>query len=195
MKRSSLTAVLGLGIALTPWALGQAPAGQAPAEHSPEVVPAAQQPTSEQLTRLFEVMRIKEQMASASRMMPQLMQQQFTAQVKQMQKDHPEMQSLSPEQQQAYSKVMSKYMNQAMTLYTTDEMMADMGAVYRKHLSGADVDGIIAFYRSPAGQHMLDMTPAIMQEFMPQAMERMQSKMQPLILEMQKELVEILHKN
>jgi hypothetical protein len=45
------------------------------------VVPEDQQATKDQLARLFEVMRIKQQMAAMTRNMPVLLQQQFEQQV------------------------------------------------------------------------------------------------------------------
>lgn len=194
--RMKLGGVVTMGVMVAAFAAAPfAVAAQAQEAAAPAaaVVPADEQPTNQQLTRLFEVMRIKEQMESTSKIMPQLMQQQFDQQAKEMEKDHPELKSMTPEQQKASQEVMSKFMGKAMNLYTGDEMMDDMKAIYKRHLTKSDVDGIIAFYSSPAGKHMLDMVPVIMQEFMPEAMERMQSRMQPLILEMQKELMEISH--
>jgi hypothetical protein len=186
-KRLKIIAIMT--IALTaPCAIAQAPAGQ---PQPAPVVPADQQPTAEQLNRLFDVMRIKEQMAATTKMMPQILQQQFAQQVEEMRKDHPELVKLTAEQQQASAKVMNKFMTQAMTLYTSDEMIADMKVIYQRHLTGNDIEDLITFYSSPSGQHMLDMVPVIMQEFMPTTMQKMQSKMRPLLAEMAKELAEI----
>jgi len=110
--------------------------------------------------------------------------------MKQMEKDHPEMAKMSPEQQQVFSRIMSKYMERIMAIATSDDMLNDMAAIYKRHLTGADVDGAIAFYRSPAGAHFLDMVPVIMQEFMPAEMHRIQEKIKPIADEMQKELMQ-----
>ena len=69
-------------------------------------------------------------------------------------------------------KVMSKYVGKAMDLYPADEMLADMTAIYQRHLSKDDVDGLIAFYSSPAGQHLLDAQPVIAKEYMPMVMSQ-----------------------
>jgi hypothetical protein len=82
-------------------------------------------------------------------------------------------------------------MGRVMNLYTPDEMTADMAAIYQKHLTQADVDGMIAFYSSPAGQHMLDVVPVIMKEFMPVVMQRINERIKPLTDEMTKEMAEI----
>jgi uncharacterized protein len=185
--------IFGLALAFT-LSSGAFVSAQQPAPaaaQAPIIVPADQQPTSQQLDRLFEVMRITEQMAATTKMMPQIIQQQFQQQLEQMEKDHPEMNKLTPEQQQASAQVMNKFMTQAMTLYTSGEMIADMKAIYQRHLTGSDVENLITFYNSPSGQRMLDMVPVIMQEFIPSAMQKIQDKMRPLLVEMAKEMAAI----
>ena len=186
-----------LGMMMLPCAaFAQAPAAPpstAPAAVLPEpsVIPADQQPTKEQLTKLFELMRIKQQMSSMTKMMPAMMRQQMQAHVKEMQKNHPELAAMTEEQQQASMKVESKFMEKVVDLYTSDEMIADMEGIYQKHLTRSDVDGIIAFYSSPAGQHMVDMAPVIMQEYVPLMMQRTQERIKPLMDEMSKEMEQI----
>jgi hypothetical protein len=168
---------------------------QAPAEAAATAssqTPLADQPTDAQIAKLFEVMRVKEQLASVTKIMPQLMQQQFNEQMKQMQQAHPEMAKMSPEQQQAFSNIMSKYMQRIMNLTASDDMLSDMAAIYKRHLNAADVEGAIAFYSSPAGQHFLEMVPVMMQELMPTIMHRTQERMKPIIDDMQKELMQIM---
>jgi uncharacterized protein len=155
------------------------------------VVPEDQQATKEQLARLFDAMRIKQQMAAMTRNMPVLMQQQFEQQVEQMKKDNPQMSSMTDDQQEAIKKVMSSFMERAMSLYPADEMIGDLTMIYQKHLSRPDVEATIAFYSSPAGQHVLDMAPVMMQEFMPTVMQKTQDRMRPMILEMTKQMAEI----
>jgi hypothetical protein len=180
-----------VGLALASSATAQSPADQ-PASSTTQaasaVIPPDQQPTKEQLAKLFEVMRVREQLASVTKMMPAMMQQQMQAQFQQRQKDHPEMASMTEEQQQVFGKVMNKYMQRVMNLYTTDEMIADMSDLYQKHLIRSDVDALIAFYSSPAGQHMLDIVPIIMKEFMPMVMSRVQERIKPALDEMTKEM-------
>jgi hypothetical protein len=193
MKIAKWMAIVALGAVVVPWTQARAQDQPvAPTAAAEPIVPEAERATDEQLNRLFEVMRVKQQMASTLQMIPQLMKQQFDQNIKDMEKDHPEMGSLPDEQRQAAAKVMEKFANKAMTLYTGDELMADMRELYRKHLDRTDVEATIAFYSSPAGQHILDMVPAIMQEFLPTMMQKIQAKMQPLIVEMSKEMAEIM---
>jgi len=188
MKYAAILAAAGLVLGGA-YVTAQAPA-EAPAMAAAQV-PQADQPTDVQIAKLFEAMRVKDQMAALTKMMPQIAQQAFTEQMQQMQKDHPEMAKMSPEQQQAISNVMSKYMERIMSIATSDDMLADMAAIYKRHLTGADVEGAIAFYRSPAGEHFLDMVPVIMQEFMPTEMHKIQERMKPVLDEMQKEMMQV----
>jgi len=47
-----------------------------------------------------------------------------------------------------------------------DEIVDAMVPIYQKHLSKGDMDAILAFYSSPAGQKLLREQPAMMQEGM-----------------------------
>jgi hypothetical protein len=67
-------------------------------------------------------------------------------------------------------------------------MMGNITAVYQRHMSKSDVDAYIAFYSSPAGQHLLDAQPKIMQEYMPVVMGRVQKASANLTNDMTKEL-------
>jgi uncharacterized protein len=194
-KACRLTALIGMGLALAPWVATAQKAAQAQAAKDsegavpvPVTVPAEQQPTRAQLDNLFEVMRVREQMASMTKMMPQLMQQGFTEQFKKVEKDRPDMEPVTEAQKQAVSKIMGRYMERVMNLYTADEMLDDMASLYQKHLSGSDVDAMIGFYSSPAGQHALNIVPVVMKEFMPMVMKKMQDRIQPAVDDMAKEM-------
>lgn len=156
------------------------------------VIPADQQPTDAQLAKLFEVMRIKEQLATTTKMMPLMLQQQMKQQLADIEKENPTQPPMTDQKRQAATEIMNKFMAKVMGLYTSDEMLADMGAVYKRHLTRDDVDAVTAFYSTPAGQHMLDMSSAVMKEFMPAVMQKMQKRVQPLVLEMSKEMADMV---
>jgi TonB family protein len=177
--------------------LAQTPAGQTVdtiARAVPAAIPADQQATKEQLVKLFELIRVREQVASLTKMIPVLVQQQMTTQMKQLQ-NNPAIASIPEEQRQAITKLTNKFMERAMDLYKTDEMLADMTVLYQKYITSSDVDGIIAFYSSPAGQHLLNAQPVILQDYLPQVMQRMQNRSKVLIDEMQKEMMEFIKSN
>jgi hypothetical protein len=174
-KANCIVALMAMGIALTPWAA---------------TIPADQQPTKEQLAKLFEVMRLREQMQTMMKALPAMIQEQIQEQAKEMVSKLPGG-APTADRQAAIEKVLSKYMEKAFNIYTADEMIDDMGAIYQRHLSRADIDAFIAFYASPAGQHLLDMTPVIMREYMPVVMKRTQERTKALTDELAKEMGEI----
>lgn len=155
-------------------------------------IPADQQATKEQLTKLFEVMRLREQMKSMRQIVPSMVQQQIKSAMNQTEAELPQGTKLSPEQREKMQEVMQKYVGKAMDLYPTDEMLTDMSTIYQRHLSKDDVDGMIAFYSSPAGQHLLDMQPVIAQEYMPMIMSKVAQRSQSLTKEMMVEMAQIL---
>src|SRR5258708_1869797 len=112
----------------------------AQAEQAPAAaVSADQQPTKEQLAKLFDVMRLREQMQSMRQMVPSMVQQQIKSAMQQTEADLPAGTKLTPEQHESMEKVMNKYVGKAMDLYPADEMLADMTAIYQRHLSKDDV--------------------------------------------------------
>jgi len=184
-------AVIGIGLALAPWgAIAQDPAAAAPGTHA--IVPVDQQPSRVQLDNLFEVMKVREQMATMTKLMPEVMQKAFTDQIAQMEKDHPEMTPTTDAQKKAVGNVMNKYMERVMNLYTGDEMIDDMAGLYQKYLTRSDVDAMIGFYSSPAGQHALEIGPVVMKEFMPMVMEKMRTRIQPVIDQLGKEMEQVM---
>ncbi len=50
--------------------------------------------------------------------------------------------------------------------FSPDEMIDAIVPIYQKHLSKADLEAIVAFYSSPAGQKVLQEMPAILSESM-----------------------------
>ena len=85
---------------------------------------------------------------------------------------------------------MDKYVNKAMNVYPIEDMLADMTTVYQHHVSRTDVDAFIAFYGSPAGQHLLDAQPSITKEYMPIVMQRQQKAVDELTDQLQKDMAE-----
>jgi hypothetical protein len=83
-------------------------------------------------------------------------------------------------------------MEKAFNLYPAEEMIADISTVYQRHISREDVDAMITFYNSAAGQHLLDAQPAITQEYLPLVMGHMKERSQAFSEEMAKEMQELL---
>jgi hypothetical protein len=158
-------------------------------------VPADRQPSPEQLGKLFEVMRIKQQMQSMRTMVPGMVQQQIQSAMRQTEEGLPSGSKLTPELREKMQAIMNKYVARAMDLYPANEMLTDMTSIYQKHLSSDDVEGLIAFYGSPAGQHLLDAQPVIAQEYMPLVMGKVGQRSQEMTREMMKEMAEVVPAN
>ncbi len=169
-----------------------APEAAAQSATTQDQQPAPDRPTKEQLNRLFEVMHLKDQMQSMMTMMPALIEQQMKEQEKQV-TSKVAGGTIKPEQQEEISKITSKYMEKALSVYTIDQMLDDMATIYQRHLSRSDVDAFIAFYGSDAGQHLLNLTPVMMQEYMPMAMKRVQDATKSLTDDMTKEIEECVN--
>ena len=146
-------------------------------------------PTRDQLLTLFTVMRIRAQMEQMLSMMPAALEQQ-------MQSEEAEMRSTmltmggepTPEQKTAVDAITAKYIALAEKQYPVDDMLDDMVKVYQRHLTRDDVDGILAFYRSAAGQHLLDAQPLMAGEVMPVVMKKHEARDRELIERYKEEL-------
>ena len=187
---SKFAASIAMALAFAPLAAyAQAPADQPAAATAAAVIPPDQQPTKEQLVKLFELMRVHQQVQSMLTTMQSMMQQQLSAQIKD--RAGKLGSSLTADQQAAIAKISDKYMQKAFNLFTIDELLDDMAGIYQRHVSRSDVDAMITFYSSPAGQHLLDAQPLILKEYMPVIMQRVQERSKALTAEEAKEMEEV----
>jgi len=199
-RASGIIAVVGLA-AFAWMAHGQTPAGQTDQPKSAKdttitqpasAIPSDQQATRDQIKKMFEVMRLPQQMQSYLDMMPRMIKQQFQTQLKQISSTLPPGKRVMPQDQAALEKVMDKYMQKAIELYPVDEMLENAVPIYQRHISHDDADALIAFYSSPPGQHLLDQQPAIMQEYMQVVMTHMQDRTRRLTDEMTAEMQKLI---
>jgi uncharacterized protein len=197
MKKLFATALV-IGF-VTSAALARSQEGPPPAatsaaspDSTPPAIPPDQQPTKEQVAKLFEVMHLREQTASMMKTLPAMLQQQVREQEKAMMANLPDSARLTPELQASLDGVTDRYMEKVINLYPVDEMLDDMAAIYQRHFTREDVDAYTAFYTTPAGQHLLRLTPIIMQEYMPVVMQRMQERSKDLMAAMMKEMIDVV---
>jgi hypothetical protein len=185
-----LFAIVSLLLFVPAFATGQSPAGAAdstqidPALAAP--VPADQQPSKEDLQKLFEVMHLRDQMQNVMKAMPQIIQQSMQEQWKQVYSKYGA--NLTADQQAGLEKLMQKYMTEAMSAYNVDSMIADMIPIYQRHFTKDDIKSLAAFYSTPSAQRMLAIQPVIMKEYMPVVMQRMQQSSSKLTDEMVQDL-------
>lgn len=187
MKKILMLAAIVCGSVLALPARAQS-AQSAPEPEAAAAIPPDQQPSPEQLAKLFEAMRIRRQVQAISRIMPQLIQQQFHAQIQEIMAKTAPGTKLTEQQQAQLEAIMGKYTEKALNLYTADDIIREMTAIYRRHLTKDDVDAYIVFYTSPAGQHLLDAQPVIVKEYLPVVMRHQQAATEELTAEMEKDL-------
>jgi hypothetical protein len=90
-------------------------------------------------------------------------------------KKHP---NATPQELERVSQAVAQGMQESFQALSIDELMNAIVPVYERHLTHADVQSIIAFYDSPAGQKLLQETPAMMAESA-QAVQPIIQKHQP----------------
>jgi hypothetical protein len=168
------------------------PAAQSPANNfgiqpAAPTVPVDQQPSREQLVRLFQVMRIHQQLDTMLKMIPAMAKQQMQAQARELATQMPD-KKITPERQAQMDKLMDRIMAKAVNILSFDEMMDDMVGLYQRYLTRQDVEAMTGFYESPAGQHLLDAQPAIMQQYMPMVMKRVTERSKALTDDLAKEI-------
>lgn len=193
LRRISLALALAAGMSASLGAQTAATTSQEPAEHTTVIqlqsstIPADEQASKEELDALFNAMRLRSQLDGLMKSMSAVMQQQVLQQLKEMEASAPAG-SFTAEDQQSVEKFTKKYMDRAMELYPVNEMIDDIGNLYKRHISREDVEAITVFYQSPAAQHLLDAQPAIMQEYMPLVQSRMQERTRILMDEMKQDM-------
>ena len=143
------------------------PSPPLPPQLSPPPLPEELRATSAQIATLFEVMRLKEQMASVLDLMPVM-----ALQIVQKQRESLNVGQLTPKQQEKIEGLLKQYIEKSMNLYPVEEIIADARTVYQKYIRRDDADVLIEFYRTPAMQRMMHFQPVISQEYLPLVLSR-----------------------
>ena len=133
---------------------------------------SAQQPTEAQVDRLLEVMRARETLDA---IMPQVQasQQQMVAQLT-------AEEQLSAEERQRIERSAAESSAQMAEILSWEKMAPLYRDIYSNTFSADDVEAMIGFYSSEAGQNLLDK--------MPQLMENTMAAVQQMIVPMLQEL-------
>lgn len=146
------------------------PAQQPQAANTPPL--PADAASKDQLKKLFQVIGVQKQMQSIVTSMANNLEQMM-----------PPVGQLSEKQKAEVSKLESELFGKMMSPEFVDSYLDMMAPVYQRHFSKSDVDQIIAFYSSPAGQKFVNEQPAIMQEIFPKVVPMMQQHMQDIMKE------------
>jgi hypothetical protein len=96
--------------------------------------------------------------------------------------------ALTSEQEATLAVLRDKYEQKTLTIFSTDDMIAEMGPIYQRHMTRADVEAYIKFYNSPAGQRLVDFQPVLDKEFMPPMMRRIMAAQKELTDQMKKDI-------
>ena len=137
---------------------------------------AAQQPSEAQVDRLLEVMRAKETL-DATLPQVQAMQQQMVAQ---MTAD----QDLDEEDRARINRMLESTNSSLATVLTWERMGPLYRDIYAQTFTAEDVEAIIGFYESPAGQKTLDKMPQLMQN----TMNAVQQLVMPLLQQLEQDI-------
>lgn len=88
---------------------------------------------------------------------------------------------LTPQQQAIIDRMVARSLAAMREDFNWDSLEPEYLAIYRESLTQEEVDGMLAFYQTPAGQSMIRKMPVIMQT----TMTRMQGRMGPLMKKLQ----------
>ena len=137
---------------------------------------SATPPSDIQVDHLLEVMRAKrtvEAMVPQVQAMQRQMAEQFTAG-----------QPLTPGQREAFDRVLYRSNAQILARVSWNNMQPLYRDIYRRSFSAEDMDAMVDFYGSQAGQTLLDRMPQLMQH----TMTAMQQVMAPMLQQMQRDI-------
>ena len=107
-------------------------------------------------------------------------------------------QSLTPEKQAIIDKMAQRMSELVKQTVSWDNLKPILVSTYKESFSQDDVNAMLKFYKSPAGQNMLKKMPLVMQNLMTQMqtfMKPMQEKMAQIAQEAQEELKQDNPKN
>jgi dGTP triphosphohydrolase len=126
MKAQAMIGMVSLALLSAGAVAGRAQAyavgadGQMQQEKQAATIAAENQATTEQLGKLFEVMRIKQQMQAVKQMVPSMVSQQIQTSMKQTLDGLPENKKPTAEQRERMEQLMTKYVGKTMDLYPAD---------------------------------------------------------------------------
>lgn len=170
MLRSILAAALLYAVAVAALAAPAAPAPEAPASEA-------------SVRELLQVTDVRAMMRS--------MEDQVRATVGQSMQHAVQGQALNDAQRAILDRTGKQMVDVMLEQMRYDVMEPEYIRLYTESFSQADVDGMLAFYRSPAGQSMLKKMPGLMKNSMVLIQQRMQLLM-PQIQKLQSEMIEQL---
>ncbi len=169
-------AALGLMLTLASAQTAQQPRATPAVEAE---APPDQQPTQEQMSKLFDVMRVGKLLQEELDTISAVKQRQVEAQVKELALKLTGGTPLTPAQLKDVEKVSNSYWQKAQYIYSPEPRINDMMVAYQHHLDRSDVQAMIAFFSSRAGQDLANAPVGISQALVPAVVQRLQGKPSP----------------
>ncbi|HUL47433.1 MAG TPA: DUF2059 domain-containing protein [Steroidobacteraceae bacterium] len=140
-------------------------------------------PTEASIRQLFEVMHTSRLLDSMMTQIDQVMHSSIQQSLKG--------QKLNAEQQQILDDMGSELAGMVKQYLKWSDLEPQMIAIYRKTFSQQEIDGMLAFYRSPTGQAVIEKLPLAMQNTMQFTMQRV-GDLQPKIAQLQRDTIAAL---
>lgn len=171
MKKTIAILFIAAALGFSMFAQPAAPKGEQPQASDTRPLPP-NAASKEQLQKLFEVIGVQKQMQSV-----------LTSMASNMAEMMPHGGELSEKQKADMSKLQAALFGKMMSPEFMQSYFEMLVPVYQQHFTKTDVDQIIAFYSSPAGQKFVNEQPLIIQEIFPKVMPMMQQHMQEVMRE------------
>jgi hypothetical protein len=151
-------------------------------------IPEGQRASREQIDKLFEALRLRDQLNKTMEMTSVAVKAGIQQAMEEQKQKSGSGKELTPEQQKLFENVLSEYTKKLAAIIYSDDVINPIKSAYQRYLTASDVEGIIAFYQTSAGEHLLERQTKIGLEAAPQMLAALQGKLQPLMEEMQKNI-------
>jgi uncharacterized protein len=132
-------------------------------------------PSKEEVMKFFAVMHVREQMEL---MMKTIMVQTRQNVAASIEKSEP---NLSEAEKKQMDSLLAETYTDIQKEFSTEGVLEDIVPVYQKHLTRSDLQAVIDFYQSPAGQKLLKEMPAMSVEAMQVTNARSQKLMETIM--------------
>jgi hypothetical protein len=135
------------------------------------------QTTDEKLQELFDTMNMDATINTMYQQMQSMMSSSVADKV------------MSSDQEEVYNKYQKELLSLMQTEMGWDDMQADLLVIYKQNFTDQEISDMLAFYKSPTGQSVLQKMPVVMQESM-QVGQQMAMKAMPKIRALSEKMVQ-----
>ncbi len=132
-------------------------------------------PSKEEVMKFFEVMHVREQIDVMMKAAIVQVRQNVSAAIA---KTDP---NLSVDERKQMDSIVADMYNDIQKEFATNGMLEDIVPVYQRHLTRADLQAVVDFYQSPAGQRLIKEMPAMSVEAMQVTSGRSQKLMEDIM--------------